>query len=150
VTKARGFQEIPDIPHERIAIDYSPCSDHRIALVSGSTRAITMTRFFREQGIEPRLIVVDFDSDIRKKLRSIVPLGCEILIEPEQDQIMHQLREREIDLLIGGMLELPLAKAPGIEHLDIMHGRKRTIGCEGAKNLICLLSGKIHFHNHHG
>jgi nitrogenase molybdenum-iron protein alpha/beta subunit len=53
---------------------------------------------------------------------------------------MQKLREQKIDLLIGGMMELPVAKALGIEHLDIMHGSQRTIGFEGAKNLIHLLS----------
>ena len=140
VTKALGFQEIPDIPQDRFVVDYSSFKDRRIALVSGPTRAISMTRFFIEQGIEPRLIIVDFDSNISEKLRSLALTGCEILIEPDQDLIMQKLREQKIDLLIGGMMELPVAKALGIEHLDIMHGSQRTIGFEGAKNLIHLLS----------
>jgi nitrogenase molybdenum-cofactor synthesis protein NifE len=140
VTKALGLQEIQDIPHKRLVIDYSSFKDRRIALVSGPTRAISMTRFFIEQGLEPRLIIVDFDSNISEKLRGLALTGCEILIEPDHDQIVHQLKERKIDLLIGGMMELPIAKALGIEHLDIMHGSQRTIGFEGAKNLICLLS----------
>jgi nitrogenase molybdenum-cofactor synthesis protein NifE len=140
VTKALGFREIPDIPQDRFVVDYSSFKDRRIALVSGPTRAISMTRFFIEQGIEPRLIIVDFDSNISEKLRSLALTGCEILIEPDQDLIMQKLREQKIDLLIGGMMELPVAKALGIEHLDIMHGSQRTIGFEGAKNLIHLLS----------
>jgi nitrogenase molybdenum-cofactor synthesis protein NifE len=140
VTMALGLQEIPDIPQDRFVVDYSSFKDRRIALVSGPTRAISMTRFFIEHGIEPRLIIVDFDSNISEKLRSLALTGCEILIEPDQDLIMQKLREQKIDLLIGGMMELPVAKALGIEHLDIMHGSQRTIGFEGAKNLIHLLS----------
>ena len=140
VNKALGLQEIPDIPQERFAVDYSSLKDRRIALVSGPTRAISMTRFFIEHGIDPILIIVDFDSNISEKLRSLALTGCEILIEPEQDLIMQKLKEKKIDLLIGGMMELPVAKALGIEHLDIMHGSQRTIGFEGAKNLIHLLS----------
>lgn len=140
VNKALGLQEIPDIPQERVVVDYSPFKDRRIALVSGPTRAISMTRFFAELGIEPRLIIVDFDSNISEKLRSLALTGCEILIEPDQDLIVQKLREHNIDLLIGGMMELPVAKALGIEHLDIMHGSQRTIGFDGAKNLIHLLS----------
>ena len=140
VTKALGLQEIPDIPQERFAVDYSSFKDRRIALVSGPTRAISMTRFFIEQGLDLRLIIVDFDSNISEKLRGLALTGCEILIEPDQDLIVQKLRERKIDLLIGGMMELPIAKSLGIAHLDIMHGSQRTIGFEGAKNLICLLS----------
>jgi len=140
VTKALGLQEIPDIPQERFVIDYSSFKDRRIALVSGPTRAISMTRFFIEHSLDLRLIIVDFDSNISEKLRGLALTGCEILIEPDQDLIVQKLRERKIDLLIGGMMELPIAKSLGIEHLDIMHGSQRTIGFEGAKNLICLLS----------
>jgi hypothetical protein len=40
------------------------------------------------------------------------------------------------------MLEMPIAKALGIEHLDIMHGSQRTVGFAGAQNLTRLLCGK--------
>jgi nitrogenase molybdenum-cofactor synthesis protein NifE len=140
VTTALGLQKIPDIPQERFVVDYSPFKGRRIALVSGPTRAISMTRFFAELGIEPKLIIVDFKSNISEKLRSLALTGCEILIEPDQDLIVQKLREQKIDLLIGGMMELPVAKALGIEHLDIMHGSQRTIGFNGAKNLMHLLS----------
>jgi len=140
VTKALGLKELPDIPHERVVADYPAFKNRRIALVSGPTRAISMTRFFAELGIEPRLIIVDFDSNISEKLRSLALTNCEVLIEPDQDRIVQKLREHNIDLLIGGMMELPVAKALGIEHLDIMHGSQRTIGFDGAKNLIHLLS----------
>jgi nitrogenase molybdenum-cofactor synthesis protein NifE len=140
VTTALGLQEIPNIPQDRFVVDYSSFKDRRIALVSGPTRAISMTRFFIEQGIEPRLIIVDFDSNISEKLRSLALTNCEVLIEPDQDRIVQKLKEHNIDLLIGGMMELPVAKALGIEHLDIMHGSQRTVGFDGAKNLIHLLS----------
>jgi light-independent protochlorophyllide reductase B subunit len=140
VNKALGLEQIPDIPQKRFAVDYSSFKERRIALVSGPTRAISMTRFFIEHGIDPMLIIVDFDSNISEKLRSLALTGCEILIEPEQDLIVQKLKEKKIDLLIGGMMELPVAKALGIEHLDIMHGSQRTIGFAGAKNLIHLLS----------
>ena len=140
VPKALGLQEIADIPLEPSVVDCSSFKERRIALVSGPTRAISMTRFFLEHGIEPRLIIVDFDSNISEKLRSLALGDCEILIEPDYEVIMQKLKEQKIDLLIGGMMELPYAKSLGIEHLDIMHGSQRTIGFEGAKNLMHLLS----------
>jgi nitrogenase molybdenum-cofactor synthesis protein NifE len=140
ITKALGLTGIPDISLERCVVDYPMLKNRRIALVSGPTRAISMTRFFKELGIEPRLIIVDFNSNISEKLGSLALTGCEILIEPSQDLIEQKLREHNIDLLIGGMMELPVAKALGIEHIDIMHGSQRTVGVDGAKNLMHLLS----------
>lgn len=142
VIKAVGLQEIPYIHEDYCVIDCLPFKKRRIALVSGPTRAISMTRFFTELGIEPRLIVVDFHSTISDKLGSLALTNCEVLIEPDQELIIRKLRELNIDLLIGGMLELPLAKALGIEHLDIMHGSQRTVGFNGAKNLNNLLFRK--------
>jgi len=122
--------------------DDSPLRQRHIAIVSGPTRAVSMTRFLAESGIFPRLVVVDFDGSVQEKIRSILPLSCEVLIEPEHDRIVQKLREHNIDLLIGGMLEMPIAKALGIEHLDIMHGSQRTVGFAGAQNLTRLLCGK--------
>ena len=140
VTRALGLQEIPIGLPERSVVDCSSFRDRRIALISGPTRAISMTRFFMEHGVEPRLIIVDFDSTISDKLRSLALTGCEILIEPDYDVICQKLKELKIDLVIGGMMELPYAKSLGIEHLDIMHGSQRTIGFAGADNLLDLLS----------
>lgn len=126
---------------DRYQVSYpASLKNRRIAIVSGPTRAISLTRFFLEFGIVPRLIVVDFSAFEKEKLEPMVRSGCEVLIEPGQELIMQKLREHEIDLLIGGMLELPVAKALGIEHLDIMHGSQRTVGFDGAKNLMQLLS----------
>ncbi|RPI37544.1 MAG: hypothetical protein EHM53_10505 [Methanoregulaceae archaeon] len=62
--------------------------------------------------------------------------------EPEQERIREKLREHKIDLLIGGMLEQPVAKVLSIDHLDIMHGSQQTIGFAGAHNLARLLNEK--------
>jgi hypothetical protein len=37
------------------------------------------------------------------------------------------------------MLEQPVAKALGIEHIDVMHGSQRTVGFDGAEHLVKLL-----------
>lgn len=116
--------------------------ERRIAIVSGPTRAISMARYLAESGMTPVLMVVDFDPGIRERLASIVGPGCDILIEPGQEEIAGRMREKGIDLLIGGMLEKPLAASLGIEHLDIMHGSQKTVGFEGARNLREMLSGR--------
>jgi nitrogenase molybdenum-iron protein alpha/beta subunit len=110
-----------------------PLPQRRIALVGGPTRAIAFTAFLQEQGIEPVLIVLDFDTGTEARLRNMV--GCEILIEPDQEIILEKLREKQVDLILGGMLERPLAAMLGIEHFDMMHGSQKTLGEEGMRNL---------------
>jgi nitrogenase molybdenum-iron protein alpha/beta subunit len=114
----------------------------RIAIISGPTRAVSMTRFLAEYGVVPRLIVIDFDSSVQEKIEPLVHAASDILIEPEHGLIVQKLREQGIDLLIGGMLEQPIAKALGIEHIDIMHGSEKTVGFTGAENLVRLLCRK--------
>ena len=111
----------------------------RVAIVSGPTRAISMTLFLAELGLAPSLIVVDFDSDTLKRLQDLAGPECEILIEPEQEEIRERLKACRIDLVFGGMLEKSLAASLGIEHLDMMHGSQRTLGFAGAEHLITAL-----------
>jgi light-independent protochlorophyllide reductase B subunit len=122
--------------------DYSSLMHRRVAIVSGPTRAVSLTRFFATYGIVPRLIVVDSDCSVIEKIRPLVDSACEVLIEPDHDVIVQKLKDHSIDLLIGGMLELPIAKALGIEHIDIMHGSQKTVGFAGENNLAGLLCRK--------
>ena len=108
----------------------------RVAIISGPTRAISMTLFLADLGLAPSLIVVDFDSDTLERLKDLAGPECEILIEPEQEEIREKLEACRIDLVFGGMLEKPLAASLGIEHLDMMHGSQRTLGFAGAEHLI--------------
>lgn len=119
--------------------DCRSLSTRRIAIVSGPTRAIALTRFLAGHGTAPRLIVVDFEGSSRDKLAQLLPPGSEVLIEPSHELIVEKLREHGIDLILGGMLELPIAKSLGIAHLDIMHGSQKTVGFTGAANLARLL-----------
>ena len=65
-----------------------------------------------------------------------------MLIEPPHELIIRKIKEHAIDLLIGGMLEQPVANALGIEHIDIMHGSLKTVGFAGAHNLARLCCKK--------
>jgi len=133
VSPPDGQDMVPDITSLR----------HRhIAIISGPTRAISMTRFLGEYGIIPLLVVVDFDSSVQEKINSLVHPAGEVLIEPHHELIIQKLKEHTIDLLIGGMLEQPVAKALGIEHVDIMHGSQKTVGFAGAHNLVRLCCKK--------
>lgn len=112
----------------------------RVAIVSGPTRAISMTLFLAEFDLSPTLVIVDFDSDTLARLRDLVGPECEILIEPEQEEIRERLEACRIDLIFGGMLEKALAASLGIEHLDMMHGSQRTLGPAGGEHLIAALT----------
>jgi nitrogenase molybdenum-cofactor synthesis protein NifE len=125
--------EVPDCPLLR---------DRRIAIAGGPTRAVSLTRFLAEYGVVPRLVIVDFDRSVREKIEPLVLPEGEVLIEPEHELIVRKLKEHAIDLLIGGMLELPIAKSLGIDHLDIMHGSEKTVGFTGTRNLERLLCRK--------
>jgi len=121
------------------APDCSFLQSRRIAIVSGPTRAVSLLRFLAGYEVVPRLVVVDFDASVQEKIRCLgLPAG-EVLIEPGQEFIRQKLKEHNIDLLIGGMLEQPLAKELSIDHIDIMHGSRQTVGFAGAHNLARLL-----------
>ena len=119
-----------------------PITDRRVAVIGGPTRAVSMTNFLSEIGIVPKLVVVDFDSNTKEKLDCLLGEGCEVLIEPEQEKILEKLDEMQIDLIIGGMLEKPMALSLGCDHIDMMHGSQKTLGFEGADNLITMLRQK--------
>ena len=115
--------------------DLSSLKDRHIAIVSGPTRAVSVTRFLADSGIVPRLVVVDFDRSVQEKITFLIHPYGEVLIEPGHELIMEKVKEHNIDLLIGGMLEQPIAQALAIDHVDIMHGSQKTIGFAGAHNL---------------
>jgi nitrogenase molybdenum-cofactor synthesis protein NifE len=133
VAPPEGPEMVPD--------DISLRNRH-IAIVSGPTRAVSVTRFLAEYGVVPRLVVVDFDSSVQEKIKFLVHPAGEVLIEPNHELIVQKLKEHAIDLLIGGMLEQPIAKALSIEHIDIMHGSQKTVGFAGAHNLVRLCCKK--------
>ena len=113
----------------------------RIAIVGGPTRAISLCRFLRDTGLDPVLLVVDFDTGVREKIVSLGIRDLEILIEPPQEEILSRLAALGVDLIIGGMAERPLASMLGIAHLDMMHGSQRTACFAGERELLKALSG---------
>lgn len=139
ITDALGLPATREISGLREA--YAGCSleKRKVGIISGPTRAVSMTRFFMEQGIEPKVVVSDFDSGTREKLLQLVGPGCSVLIEPEHEEIVQALKDRDVDLLIGGMLERPIATKLGIAHLDMMHGSQKTVGYAGTECLLKML-----------
>lgn len=112
----------------------------RVAVVGGPTRAVSMCRFLRDSGLDPVLLVMDFDAGAREKLSGIGFRDLEILIEPSQDEILSRLSALHVDIIIGGMAERPLASMLGIPHLDMMHGSQRTACFAGERELLRVLA----------
>jgi len=133
------------IPTPETFPDISPNLSHcsrNIAIVSGPTRAVSMTRFLTGIGIVPALVIIDIDSGNVDKIRDLSGDRCRILVQPENEEIRESLRDCKIDLLIGGMMELPLCAEMGIRHMDMMHGSEKTVGEAGTRNLLLVLSEK--------
>jgi len=113
--------------------------DQRIAIIGGPTRAVSLARFLREMGCEPVLIAVDHDSGCLSALRTLAGPGARVLIEPAEEEIERNLRDLGVTLILGGMLERPVADELGIRSIDIMHGCAQTVGIEGAEHLCRVL-----------
>jgi nitrogenase molybdenum-cofactor synthesis protein NifE len=114
----------------------------RVAVIGGPTRAISVTKFLKEYGVEPVLVVSDFDVNTAERLSGIISDRCEVLIAPEHELILERCKAQHVDLILGGMLERPIASRLGVAHLDIMHGSEKTVGFAGADALLKRLKGE--------
>jgi light-independent protochlorophyllide reductase B subunit len=114
----------------------------RVAVMGGPTRAISVTKFLKEYGVEPVLVVSDFDVNTAERLSGIISDRCEVLIAPEHELILERCKAQHVDLILGGMLERPIASRLGVAHLDIMHGSEKTVGFAGADALLKRLKGE--------
>ena len=74
-------------------------------------------------------------------MSELVSERCEVLIAPEHETIMERCKVQRVDLIVGGMLERPIASRLGADHLDIMHGSEKTVGFAGADVLLKRLRG---------
>jgi nitrogenase molybdenum-cofactor synthesis protein NifE len=113
-----------------------------IAIFSGPTRAIALSRFLSEYSCPPRLVVLDFPPPSPDQIRDAAGSECLVLVEPSYEEINEALARQNISLILGGMLERPLASIHGIRLIDVMHGSQRTVGYEGARILAGLIAGK--------
>ncbi len=108
----------------------------RIAVIGGPTRAIAVTNFLKEYDIEPVLVVSDFDVDTAARMSALVSECCEVLVAPDHETVAQRCKALNVDLILGGMLERPIASRLGVAHIDIMHGSEKTVGFAGADALV--------------
>lgn len=125
---------------ERELQKYQPyLNDKKAVIVAGATRAIALTQFLSELGMEPVLICIDFegrytDSKLDEiiKERKIDPI---IHKQPEYTDILHEAKDLKPDIIFGGMGEIGLSTELKIPLIDVMHGQETTFGFEGAIGL---------------
>lgn len=128
-------------------------SGKRVAIISGSTRAIALADFVCELAMKPVLICLDFEGrDTMKNLFKITEknnINPVILKEPEYHEVLNYTKKLKPDLILSGLGEVGLAWELNIPLVDVMHAQKITIGFDGAvelsKNIVKGLSTKMNF-----
>ena len=123
--------------HRRIISSYpSLFSGKRVAIVAGSTRAIPLTEFVSELGMEPVLVCLDLlGQHTDRKISEVVEnnqMEPIILKEPDYRDIHEKMVLLRPELILGGLHEFNLSRELKIPLLDVMHGQELTLGFEGA------------------
>ena len=125
---------------KRIIREYSDyTAGKKAVIISGSTRAIALTEFLQELGVEPVLICLDFEGrDTINKLVEVTSKGNSvpvILKEPEYYEILEHTEKLDPDIILGGLGEIGISKTFDIPLVDVMHSQEITMGFEGALKL---------------
>lgn len=138
VASVLGIPSVPPIPEyaDKMAVLQNP---PRIALFSGPTRAIALGRFLSLQGIVPALIFLDFETPLIEEVREAAGTGCSVMVGQRWDSIEDLIRAHDINLLIGGLMERPIAAALNLPLIDVMHGSQKTAGPEGGEAILELI-----------
>jgi len=111
----------------------------RIALFSGPTRALALGRFLSSHGLSPAIIILDFENPFTDEIRGAAGNECTVLISPGWDEIEDALNAHQVDLMLGGLMERPIAARLGIPLIDVMHGSLMTAGPEGGAAILRLI-----------
>ncbi len=135
VASALGVSTSPDID-EPAGRDPQIHHRARIALFSGPTRATALARFLSSHGISPAVIVLDFGEPFAHEVKEAAGNGCAVFISPRWDEIEDALKSHQIDLVLGGLMERPIAAKLGIPLIDVMHGSMLTAGPEGGASML--------------
>jgi nitrogenase molybdenum-cofactor synthesis protein NifE len=106
--------------------------------VGGGFKAISLIRQFRSLGIET--VIVGTQTGKREDYEIIEGLVGEntvILDDANPAELERYIRERDVDILVGGVKERPLAYKLGVAFCDHNHERKHPLcGFDGAANFM--------------
>lgn len=111
----------------------------RALIVAGATRAIALTDFLVELGMDPVLICLDFEGKYTDcKLDEVIKrnrINPVILKEPGYHDILKCAESLSPDIVLGGMGEMGLSRELKIPLMDVMHAQEVTLGFNGAVEL---------------
>lgn len=106
--------------------------------VGGGFKAISLVRQFNELGIET--VVVGTQTGQQEEyevLRQLTAPGTIIMDDANPSELETFMREKNADILVGGVKERPLAYKLGIAFCDHNHERKHALaGYEGVVNFV--------------
>lgn len=104
--------------------------------VGGGFKAISLMRQFRELGV--RTVVVGTQTGKKEEyetIRDLAEEGTVILDDANPSELEKFIREKQADVLVGGVKERPLGYKLAVAFLDHNHERKHPLGgYEGALN----------------
>jgi len=106
--------------------------------VGGGFKAISLIKQFREIGMETVVVGTQTgkkeDYDI---INSLVREGTVVLDDANPAELEYFIREKQADVLVGGVKERPLAYKLGVAFLDHNHERRHPlVGFIGMRNFI--------------
>lgn len=104
--------------------------------VGGGYKAISLMHQFKELGIDTVLVGTQTGKkDEYEVIRGLADEGTVILDDTNPYELEKFIREKQADLLVGGVKERPLAYKLAISFIDHNHERKHALaGFEGAVN----------------
>ncbi len=104
--------------------------------VGGGFKAISLIRQFRELGMETVVVGTQTGKeDEYEVIGQLVKEGTVILDDANPSELEEYMREKQADILVGGVKERPLAYKLGIAFCDHNHERKHALaGFEGIRN----------------
>jgi nitrogenase molybdenum-cofactor synthesis protein NifE len=104
--------------------------------VGGGFKAISLIRQFADLGVKTVIVGTQTGREEEyETLREITDEGTVILDDSNPFELETFIREKEADILVGGVKERPLAYKLGVAFLDHNHERKHPLsGFDGALN----------------
>jgi nitrogenase molybdenum-cofactor synthesis protein NifE len=104
--------------------------------VGGGFKAISLIKQFENLGVKPVVVGTQTGKkDEYEIIESITPEGTVILDDTNPTELEKFIKEKEADILVGGVKERPLAYKLGVAFCDHNHERKHPLcGFEGSIN----------------
>lgn len=140
IEKAEKFTREESAKLQSFLAMYKPLLEGKKAAiyVGGGFKAISLVRQFNELGIETVVVGTQTgkkeDYDI---LRELTVPGTIIMDDANPSELETFMKEKQADILVGGVKERPLAYKLGIAFCDHNHERKHALaGYEGVVNFV--------------